>query len=412
MARYGFILGKNPQLSLAEIFSYEAVCGVRLTIVDLTSNALIVDSSGGIDADAWQHALGGCIKIGSVTSQYQDLDALIEGLSLPNIKQLLAQGERKVIFGFSLYGEVSKQYRTKLKSVGLDLKRQIRRSGLPGRFIAAEDGALTSVQIEKNKVLDRGADILVINGIHASYLGTTLTIQDFEEYSRRDYGRPNRDARSGMLPPKLAKIMLNLGGVRSDSRLLDPFCGSGTILQEALLRGVRHITGSDISSKAMLDTKKNLAWLATQYGAAASTRAELYECDVKNLAGKLAPGSIDLIVTEPYLGPPNAKNADAQQMLGIIAELESLYLSAFTSFASILKPRGAAVIVFPLFTLEHGVYTLKILEQLHAMGFCRANPFPEKMSLFAKAGPTARGSIIYQRPDQKVQREIFIFKKT
>jgi len=44
------------------------------------------------------------------------------------------------------------------------------------------------------------------------------------------------------------------------------------------------------------------------------------------------------------------------------------------------------------------------------MGFSRINPFPENISLFAKIGPTARGSLIYSRPDQKVEREIFIFQ--
>lgn len=411
MVRYSFILGKNPHLSLAEIFSYEVSIGANFTVVDVTSNALIVDSADGIDVDAWQRALGGCIKIGAITSQYLNLDSLMRDLTLPNVQELFAQGEQKVVFGFSLYGDVSKGYRSKLKAAGLDLKRKLRDDGLSARFITADDGALTSVQIEKNKVLDRGADILVINGIRASYFGTTLSIQDFEEYSRKDYGRPQRDARSGMLPPKLAKIMLNMSGIKQDNHLLDPFCGSGTVLQEALLRGVKYITGSDVSSKAVLDTKKNLAWLATQYKEAATVKAELHECDVKHLTEKLKPESIDVIVTEPYLGPPTTKTADTTKILSIVDELESLYLSAFSTFTRIVKSKGIVVIVFPLFILEHGVYTLKILEQLYGMGFHRVNLFPEKISLIAKTGPTARGSIIYHRPEQKVQREIFVFKK-
>ena len=35
-------------------------------------------------------------------------------------------------------------------------------------------------------------------------------MQDFEQWGARDYGRPSRDAVRGMLPPKLARMMVNL----------------------------------------------------------------------------------------------------------------------------------------------------------------------------------------------------------
>jgi hypothetical protein len=97
-------------------------------------------------------------------------------------------------------------------------------------------------------------------------------------------------------------------------------------------------------------------------------------------------------------------------MMAIIKDLESLYLSSFKIFKKILKPKGQVVIIFPLFRTLDGVFTLRVLEALEKEGFSRTNPFPERVSYFAKIGPTARGSIIYQRPDQKVEREIFIFQ--
>jgi tRNA G10 N-methylase Trm11 len=97
-------------------------------------------------------------------------------------------------------------------------------------------------------------------------------------------------------------------------------------------------------------------------------------------------------------------------MLDLIQELETLYLAAFKTLASLIKPGGRLVFVFPLFKTVNGIFSLKILEQLEKMGFSRSNPFPETVSLFAKIGPTARGSLIYSRPDQKVEREIFVFK--
>lgn len=96
------------------------------------------------------------------------------------------------------------------------------------------------------------------------FVAVTLAVQDFEEYRFLDFGRPQRDMVSGSMPPKLAKIMLNLSGVKIDQAILDPFCGSGTMIQQALLLGFTNIVGSDASPKAVEDTKKNLNWLGSK----------------------------------------------------------------------------------------------------------------------------------------------------
>src|SRR5690606_4224587 len=85
-------------------------------------------------------------------------------------------------------------------------------------------------------------ELLVVNGgkngiIVAESSGT----QNITALARRDQGRPKRDAFVGMLPPKLALLMLNLaaGGLDPEKshRVLDPFCGTGVVLQEAALQG-------------------------------------------------------------------------------------------------------------------------------------------------------------------------------
>ena len=204
--------------------------------------------------------------------------------------------------------------------------------------------------------------------------------------------------------------MVNLSQVKQNDALLDPFCGSGTVLQEAMLRNIENISGSDISEKAIADTGRNLEWLRQKFELTNGT-PNLFVSDVKQLQEKISKNSVDVIVTEPYLGPPLRKELTADEMIALIKELEQLYIQAFTAFKSITKPTARIVMVFPLFKTIHGIYVLKILEELESLGFIRINPIPEKVSLFAKVGPTARGSIIYQRSDQRVQREIFIFER-
>ena len=58
------------------------------------------------------------------------------------------------------------------------------------------------------------------------FLGQTLVVQPFKVLSKRDFGRPARDDHSGMLPPKLAQIMINLARRNDDistKTILDPF---------------------------------------------------------------------------------------------------------------------------------------------------------------------------------------------
>ena len=103
-----------------------------------------------------------------------------------------------------------------------------------------------------------------------------MAVQPFEEFGARDYARPSRDDLSGMLPPKLAKIMINLAQAKENSLILDTFCGSGTILQEALIMGYLNLIGFDSSPKAIKDSQANLEWLADKYDLNI-TKVELYE---------------------------------------------------------------------------------------------------------------------------------------
>ena len=96
------------------------------------------------------------------------------------------------------------------------------------------------------------------------FVAKTLTVQDFEDYGRRDYQRPVRDEKQGMIPPKVAQIMLNLSDCSTGDTILDPFCGIGTLVQEGLLLGYRMI-GSDINKIAIKGSEQNLEWFRNRY---------------------------------------------------------------------------------------------------------------------------------------------------
>ncbi len=73
--------------------------------------------------------------------------------------------------------------------------------------------------------------------------------------SRRSHLRPKPSPIS--LHPRLAKAMVNLTGASSGELILDPFCGSGGILIEAGLMGLK-TEGFDISRKMIWKSMVNL----------------------------------------------------------------------------------------------------------------------------------------------------------
>ncbi|MBU1163992.1 RsmD family RNA methyltransferase [Patescibacteria group bacterium] len=403
MHKYIFILGRNQELSVAET---KAV--LNSGQFELEPGFLVYSSEKEIDADKLMNQLGGTIKIAKVFADKIDQDQIIEQI-LSN-----TQKGKKVYFGFSQYGQGQN-----INKIAHDIKKTIKEKGYPVRWVISKEKQLSSVVVKKNKLLSQGAEIIITK----NHVAKTLAVQDFEEYGRRDFGRPARDTVSGTMPPKLAKIMINLTQVSQQAKILDPFCGSGTVLQEALVLGYNNVIGSDISQKAVDDTKENLEWLASQdrrdpltsskqdrikeldlpthrVGEALAPRRndravapdlpELYNFDVRLLSQNIK--QVDAIITEPYLGPPLKGRETSSQISKIISDLEKLYLDAFAEFQKVLSQKGKIVIVFPIIDNQH----LNILPQIKKLGFELQSP----------------DNLIYSRPEQKVKRNILVFSKS
>src|SRR5690606_35926256 len=121
---------------------------------------------------------------------------------------------------------------------------------------------LNSAQVLYNQLTSPlGMELLLVRNGGKILLAQTVAEQDIDAYSARDQQRPKRDAKVGMLPPKLAQIIINLASgklkLTPGETLLDPFCGTGVILQEAKLIGY-DIYGSDLESRMVKYTKENL----------------------------------------------------------------------------------------------------------------------------------------------------------
>jgi tRNA (guanine10-N2)-dimethyltransferase len=125
----------------------------------------------------------------------------------------------------------------------------------------------------------------------------TIWIHDFEHWIKKDRHMPYANAKAGILPPKIARSMVNLVPLEPEGKsLVDPFCGSGRVLVEAAELGYS-VGGADILKEQVSETRSNLDSLGFA--------AQLEVLDATHLSDQFR--QIDAIVNEPFLGKPNLR---------------------------------------------------------------------------------------------------------
>lgn len=426
--RYAFVLGRVYTLSLAELFFYFQNQGWPLKIVDVSHEVLIVETDQQLEVQKIQRELGGVVKILKVLDEIKKKETDYINFALQNYfkpsklkRDFLQNIKGKIQFGVSIYlldsainafGEP--------KRLGMFIKRAMQEAGASIRLVLPQFNslALASVVVTHNNLLTKGAEICVLASPTKLYVAKTLSVQDFEDYGRRDYQRPVRDDKQGMIPPKVAQIMINFVGAKSNEILLDPFCGIGTIIQEGVLRGYKML-GTDINPAAISASETNLEWFRNRYKIPKgkyhleiSDVAEVSKV-VEHLKQVGAFPQVSGIVTEGYLGPMYTAFPSFEQIKANFEELTQLYTKAFQEFIKFL-PKGAKVVMcLPAYKKGENYIQLENLDFIKDIGYNLVDLIPNNLAEslpFLKL--TDRATAIYDRKDQIVAREIIIFEVT
>lgn len=392
-----FILGREPQLSVAEL---EAVAKNWLGNVNVVSkDAAILKHEQKLPEHALDQ-LGGSIKQVTVVERWpmtQNLVAtLIERLTVDWAEKLFPDGGR-IEFGLSVYG-ASNSERAAVNRQGLRLKKELIHTGRRVRYVTSREPQLSAVTVNKNGLLKKGKELVFVKTAPEVIVGLTTAVQDYEAYGRRDFGRPAANAKSGMVPPKLAQMMLNIANVNEQTILLDPFCGAGTILQEAVLMGVKEIYGTDADSRAVRESQENLRWLFKEFPKAQAT-VEITSRDAQHINV-----AADAIVTEPYLGKP-LRGHEPQPWLHREAKgVQTLYLRCFEQWATKLRPGARVVMIWPEYVFPDGNIRVDIEQAVANLGF-RQEPLLSDASA-ARLNIPHPNMLIYARDEARVLRQI------
>lgn len=415
--QYIFFLGKNPVLSLAELSALLQKLQLEYAIMEIRPAFIILDISQSFNLRDFFVQMGGTVKVGKRIVQVESLADLPRFLQEFALQEFAGQSGKKS-FGFSLYSS-EKIPETKamaklvaVRRVFYDLKNTLS-DKVKLRIVEpqAEKLTLSSASIFQNRLTagKKGVEFNLIFRGNRVELFTTLIVQDIASYSRRDYEKPGRDARIGMMPPKLAQVMVNLARINTGDTLCDPFCGTGTILQEALLNDYR-VIGSDNNGEQIQRTKQNLAWLGKEYDLT-YPNYKVNQGSFSEIFRRLKPNSLNAIVTEGTLGPTYHKLPDPAQVRDNYLVLRKLYSRFLESARSPLKNGARLVVTLPAYQIRPGEFVLaEFVDSLQKLGYDVVCPL-EKAFQTTNIKITKRNSILYARPDQIVAREIVIFQK-
>jgi len=390
--QYLFILGSTPKLSIAELESFYPSENLKL----ITPQVLCITSGTSISEIEIMDKLGGTVKICEVIKSLSEKKDLDKEISV--VLKLMAV-KNKIVFGISKYLDFNLG---NIKGFCKNIKYYLEEEQIKSRFVLPLGETLTSVQVSKQKL----TEIVLVSAGNKILLARTLIVQEFEGWSKRDYKRPEADPKSGMLPPKVARIMLNM--VKTDKSpenpfvVLDPFCGMGTIGAEGLMLGYWVIL-SDKYKEVVQKAEKNLHWLCKSYNISGENFT-VHISDARTISKLLPRNSLDAIVTEPFLGPPvnyfhgremfDNRKITPGRILAIFNELEELYLAAFQDWQNVLKPEAKVAIIFPSFRIGQEEYFLK-----NIIDSC------EKLGYNVISGPFA-----YGHPQSVLRRNIYIFQ--
>lgn len=417
------ILGRQPELSLAELEQ-------RFGAVQPFSPIAAIIETDEFDIQT----LGGTVKAGRVIAELEPADwSRLSRDVVARYAKELGRGDGKLTLGVSVYGrEVAPR---DVQRTGLALKQALKKQGRSVRLVPNDEAALSTATSHHNKLglSANKLELMVVYGPTSVIVAESLGTQNITALAARDQGRPKRDAFVGMLPPKLALMMINLSGIAQSSdvnlvssepsggtqpenansrreaketiegvrasdtermTVLDPFCGTGVVLQEAALLGF-NVYGTDLAEKMVDYSKANLEWLAVKH-TVGNVRIEAGDA-----IEYVWQPPISAVVAETYLGQPFSAPPAPDKLEKVVRIVDEITTKFLENLAPQLKPGTPLCLAVPAWRSATGWFTyLPVIKKIESLGY-------EWQQL--RSIDTTK--LTYFREDQVVARQLLILTR-
>jgi tRNA G10 N-methylase Trm11 len=407
------ILGRQPALGLAELESLYGSdklrpVGDEAVIVDVDPCLLAFDRLGGstkfckllteLDTTDWKQIEKFLVQVSPDHSQHMPVGKMQLGLSIVGLTVPLKQ----------------------LEATGLSVKKAVRKTGRSVRLVPNKAPELNAAQVIHNHLTGpNGWELVFIRDGDKTLVSQTIKVQDIEAYTRRDRERPKRDTKVGMLPPKLAQIILNLASgpipeaklqnicdipagqpippTILDQTVLDPFCGTGVVLQEALLMGY-NAYGSDLEPRMVDYTLANLDWLRgiNNFESAFDVQAD----DATTATWDKLP-RVDFVASEVYLGRPFSRLPESELLAQNISSSNLIIKKFLQNISQQLKSGTRLALAVPAWQIRpHQFKYLPLIDSLSDLGYNRVR-FEHVRDV----------DLLYYRADQIVARQLLVITR-
>lgn len=277
---------------------------------------------------------------------------------------VLARVTGKAVVGLSILGAPSGRL---LADLYRALKERAKEEKKSLRLILPSKGdiELSAASVRQNRLVEKGWEICVVVRPEGAWLGLTRAVFDPNRDARLDRGIPVPNPHSGMLPPKLARMMVNIAvGDLHSITVLDPFCGNGRILLEAALLNYP-VIGRDIEEAQILASRQNLDWLSRELKL--SVQAEFAVQDAGAAVNTSVP---HVIATETWLGPPLRRQPRPEEAEKFARRVGALLASSVAALTSSRPQR--IVIAIPAWrvaTGERRSISAELLDALDRNGY-------------------------------------------
>ena len=457
--KYLAVLGRQPEISMAEL---EAIFpGARQIVANLAFFSTGPADTSPSPKFLLRKTFWGPLPVSSPVdvNRFGGILKFAVRLEEAPLKYLSSLPEGKITIGVSDYSV--RASRKSASQEALKLKKILVRHGRSVRVVENKDVVLstaTSLHNGLNGKNERKVELIKVDDDWYRVIG----VQDIELYAKRDQARPARDAKVGMLPPKLAQILINLcGPLEPGATILDPFCGTGVVLQEAILMGYQAY-GTDISERMVEYAERNLKWLfssrscsrlSTEVVRLSSSRKDKQASLSLDSSDGLSRGSlrqaprqsqcsenshfqipkddttifcwqqppkdpsanvfevltgnamsfrwdqpIDAVACEGYLGKPFARIPTEMELKEQKQECGAIVMGFLKNLVEQVRKDTPVVIAAPAWLRENGKYErLDILDDISEMGYNVNNK--------------TREGLLYHRDGQVVARDILILRK-
>lgn len=322
---YFFVLGRNPTLSYAELISYLKSHGIAYEVRSFQQNFLLISVGEGIKFNIQD--FGGILRIGQANKvkSPKELDKMINDYFMMENKfnySLISNSDGETI------AEIEEKLKEKFKRE--KIKAQVRHNN--GGRIKMQEGE--DFELSKSDV-----EFFLYEDGKEMYFGMIDQKYSYKEIKERDMQKPVRREELA-ISPRLAKILINLSQVREGELLVDPFCGIGVIVQEAVLRGI-NCFGVDKNKYAIEDARKNMEWLSAKYKVTGHPRFFIGD------SAKMPPVKIYGVATEPALGELVRKKILDAAAGNYIRDFEKLIVPILQKIKNLKTPGAKIVLTMP-----------------------------------------------------------------